>query len=198
MALWTPKYTPTQVWVNFADATTITLVDDKISVADDQSGNGIDLVQTTSGQRPDYAVVTINSLNTASFVSAQSEGLQTASNPFGASISNAHVFMIYKTPATLEAATNFSLSASVTTKWGAHAPWSDAACYFDVDGASGANRITKTSFATTSEELMASFYCSTTEGVQELWKNGTKVASDATGHTADVDGNIFLSSVKDR
>ncbi len=54
------------LWIDFADASTITTGVGGISQADDKSGNGYHLTQGTSGSRPDYSG-SLNGRNIATF-----------------------------------------------------------------------------------------------------------------------------------
>ena len=191
--LWTPEQATTQAWWDAADTDTISDTGGLTDSITDKSGNSLTL-SALSTKRPTTNSVTMNSLNTLLFQGAANE-MNTASNPFGASISNAAIFMVIKTPSLLVKGTNFTLTGSATNayRWQAHAPWVSTV-YFDCGAVATPNRISSGSWVTTSEEIFCSFYCSTTDSVQQIWKNGTQTVADASGHTVSTVGNIFIGS----
>ena len=62
---WTPAQITTALWLDAADSSTITIVDDKVSAWDDKSGNGIAAANTTASKRP--SVSTINGVQAIQF-----------------------------------------------------------------------------------------------------------------------------------
>lgn len=66
-ALWTPAKITTALWLDAADASTITTVSGAVSQWNDKSGNSRNATQSTSANRPAYATVTQNGLNTITF-----------------------------------------------------------------------------------------------------------------------------------
>jgi hypothetical protein len=194
LTYWTPADITTEAWYDAVDSSTITESGGEVSQWDDKSGNGNHMEQGTGSKQPLTNSTNINGLNTISFDKTSSQLMETSSNPFGGSVVDAHVFQVFKTASTLVTGTNFSLTGSSNggNKWQALV-WDDTNCYFDTGGISPPNRLQTNSWATTSEEIMGSFYGSDTEEVQEIWKNGTLSASDATGHTVSTVGNMQIA-----
>jgi hypothetical protein len=65
--LWTPAAITTALWLDAADASTITTVSGAVSQWNDKSGNGLNATQGTSGLRPIVATASQNFLNGISF-----------------------------------------------------------------------------------------------------------------------------------
>jgi hypothetical protein len=79
-------------------------------------------------------------------------------------------------------------------RWQADAPWAGDTA-FDVGGKSAPERLSLASSPTTNETLMYGFYNSTTNSVQELWKNGSLADSDATASDVGaVGGQISIGA----
>ena len=64
---WTPALISTALWLDAADASTITTVSGAVSQWNDKSGNGRNASQATSGSRPIVVTASQNSLNGISF-----------------------------------------------------------------------------------------------------------------------------------
>jgi hypothetical protein len=67
-SLWTPANLTTGIWLDAADASTLTLVDGKISEWRDKSGAGRNFTQTTAAERPSAVTNTLNGLVVADWV----------------------------------------------------------------------------------------------------------------------------------
>jgi hypothetical protein len=80
MALWTPAYISTALWLDAADASTITESNGDVSQWDDKSGNGRNAVQATASKQPSHNSTTINSIGVLSF-DGVSDQLDIASQP---------------------------------------------------------------------------------------------------------------------
>jgi len=68
------------LWIDFADASTVTLSGFDITQVNDKSGNGKTLTQGTAVRRPTYATASQNGLNTASFDGGDSLAAATAAD----------------------------------------------------------------------------------------------------------------------
>jgi hypothetical protein len=66
----------------------------------------------------------------------------------------------------------------------AYAPFSDNAYYWDVGGATSPNRIVSAAIAVNNQVDILTFINSTAASIQQIWRNGVLVASDATAHTS--------------
>jgi hypothetical protein len=66
-ALWTPADITTALWLDAADASTITLESGAVSQWNDKSGNGRNFAQSASGNRPTYASTGLNGKPTLAF-----------------------------------------------------------------------------------------------------------------------------------
>ncbi|MEN9766838.1 MAG: Synechococcus phage [Cyanobacteriota bacterium] len=101
--LWTPAAITTALWLDAADASTVTTVSGNVSQWNDKSGNGRNAAQGTAGSRPAYTSAGQNGLNTISF-DGSSDRLSLAS---GLSLGTAHsIFVVAKNSATITAASS--------------------------------------------------------------------------------------------
>jgi len=67
---WTPSQITTALWLDAADASTVTTVSGAVSQWNDKSGNGRNATQSTAARRPLYGTILQNGLNTLEFQSA--------------------------------------------------------------------------------------------------------------------------------
>ena len=74
---WTPAEITTELWLDAADASTITESGGAVSQWDDKSGNGRDVSQATAAARPQYALAGLNGRNVVTFNGSNS--IETAS-----------------------------------------------------------------------------------------------------------------------
>lgn len=70
--LWTPARITTALWLDAADANTITLNSSTVSQWNDKSGNGCNFSQATTASQPVYATNALNGKNVINFVSSDS------------------------------------------------------------------------------------------------------------------------------
>ena len=69
---WTPALITTALWLDAADASTITLNASTVSGWNDKSGNGRHFAQATSANQPVYTTSALNGKNVVTFVSTDS------------------------------------------------------------------------------------------------------------------------------
>ena len=81
-AAWTPAQITTALWLDAADASTITTVSGAVSQWNDKSGNGRHLSQATAASRPAYQATGLSSLPTLQF-DGINDFLQNTSFSFG-------------------------------------------------------------------------------------------------------------------
>lgn len=67
VAFWTPAQITTALWLDAADASTITLNGSTVSQWNDKSGNGNNATQSTAANQPTYQATGLNSRPTLSF-----------------------------------------------------------------------------------------------------------------------------------
>lgn len=72
-ALWTPASITTALWLDAADASTITLNGSAVSQWNDKSGNGNHVTQATASAQPTYSMTGFNGLPTLSFDAVNDE-----------------------------------------------------------------------------------------------------------------------------
>lgn len=69
---WTPAQITTALWLDAADASTITLNSTTVSQWNDKSGNSRNFSQATAGNQPVYSINALNGKNVVNFVSSDS------------------------------------------------------------------------------------------------------------------------------
>ena len=190
---WTPKDIATGLtgWYDAADASSITKFENSVSQWKDKSGQHLHLNQYDIAKRPQSGA-SINSLNALDFTGGD---MKTSSNPFAPTIQDAFVFMVGKTDS-LNQGTAFTLtgSSNAANRWNSHLPWSNGAAFFDAGGTNGGNRLSKGGWAAAGDVWMAGLYNSTTEQVQQVFKNGSLFVGDANASAVNTVGNIFIGS----
>jgi hypothetical protein len=73
--VWNPSMISTALWLDAADATTVTTVSGAVSQWNDKSGNGRNATQGTAGNRPVYQASAQNGLNAVRFTAASAHSL---------------------------------------------------------------------------------------------------------------------------
>jgi hypothetical protein len=114
---WDPSLISTALWLDAADASTITTVSGAVSQWNDKSGNNRHVAQSDSAKRPTVSSASINSKNTLLFDGSNDFLVSTgASLPVGAS--SRSMFVVYKPGAT---SGTFAIcgqsGASVSNQW---------------------------------------------------------------------------------
>ncbi len=192
-AAWTPAQISTAGWYDASDAGTITESGGAVSQWNDKSGNDLHL-QAAGGQEPLTGSTSINGTNAIDF-DGSNDQMSTSSNPFGAAVNDALVIMVHQVDNDSDQGTIFTLTGSDASgsRWQSHAPYNGTA-YFDCGGTGGANRINQNYGTNTGDNVLLGFYGSTTDNVQQIYKNGTLLVGDASGHSVNTAGNIFVGS----
>jgi|GEM_PF-2647792 len=190
---WTPAQLTTTAWYDASDSGTLTETGGAISQWDDKSGNGLNL-QASASQEPINGTTTINGTNAIDF-DGNNDQMSTSSNPFGSAVSDALVIMVHKVNNDSDQGTIFTLTGSDASgsRWQSHAPYNGTA-YFDCGGTGSANRINTNYGTDTGDNVLVSFYGSTTDNVQQIFKNGSLLIGDTSGHSVNTVGNLFLGS----
>lgn len=198
--IWTPANPGLSMvsWHDAQDDATIVQADaaGRVSQWTDKSGSNNHWLQATALRQPTTGSDNINGFNVIGFVAASQYFLAMGSNPFGATITNAALFMVINVKTVTEAITTFSLTGSATAanRWQSHVPWSDGTVYFDNGGVSGANRVNYASGWAANKLAVMGFIGSTTSSVQQIWEGGTLKIGDATGHSVSTVGNPTLGA----
>lgn len=186
---WSPTDLAPVAWYDASDPASITQATGAVSQWNSKVGTS-HMIQATSTKRPVTGTSQINGLNAIAF-DGTDDALKTASNPFGASVSNA-MFMAVTNIGTLTNSTMFSLTGGSTNRWQSHSPYGNGTVYFDCGGSAGVNRLTGASGWSAGQNKLLGFYCSTTDNVQQVWADGTSLLSDATGHTVTASSGLAL------
>jgi hypothetical protein len=197
--LWTPADITTLGWYDAQDAATIVqaTTPGRVSQWTDKGSVGTrHFLQGTAARQPTTGADNINGFNVIGFDAASQYFLAMGSNPFGATISNAALFMVINVKSVSQAVTTFSMTGSATAanRWQSHCPWTGPTVYFDCGGASGANRVQYGSGWAANTIRIMGFICSVTNSVQQIWESGLLKIGDATGHNVNTVGNPTLGA----
>ena len=191
---WTPAQITTQAWYDASDTSTLSLnaLSGLVNQWNDKSGSSLNLSQANIILQPATGGV-INGLNAVNFTNST---MSTSINPFGATINNAFVICVHKSDV-VSPGTNptlFSLSGTDLNRWQAHAPYINGQAIFDCGNAVENHRVQASYNNSAGNVMLVSFYCSTTENIQEIFKNGSFLNKDTRGAAVTTTGNIFLGS----
>ncbi len=178
-------------WYDASDLSTITQSDGAVSQWSDKSVNALHLSQEDVARQPQSGEAAINGMNTIKF---ENDRLASSGNPFFPAIEDGFVMAVHKVDATSSGQTLFSLSGSEnnTFRWQAHAPWGST-LYFDVNSSSG-GRVSSNYGVGIGTDVLVSFYCSTSESVQQVYKDGALLVGKDTANSVVPQGNIFVGS----
>ncbi|MFN4874409.1 MAG: hypothetical protein ACK5JP_11415 [Akkermansiaceae bacterium] len=191
---WSPDEISTTAWYDAADASTIIATSGTVSQWRDKSGNDLHLTQSLSARQPSTAGK-INNINALDFTGNM---MTMSKNPFGASVSNGFVITVYKVDS-IQNGTLFSLTGSEnhSSRWNAQAPYADKYMYFDCGGVIlGSTRLSTSNYGVKpGNTVLASFYSSTTDNLQQVHKNGSLLNGDSSGHAVATVGNISVGGV---
>ncbi|MCC5843543.1 MAG: hypothetical protein JJU05_04755 [Verrucomicrobia bacterium] len=192
---WSPAEMPGIVgWYDASDAATLTADGGSVSQWADKSGNELHLTQSEAARRPATGATTINGTNAIKFDGVD-DRLNTSTNPFGSSVNDAFVLAVHRVDARVSNQTLFSLTGSSenANRWQSHAPWGSE-IFFDTGG-TGAERLRTNYDVSVGDVVLAGFYGSTTDNVQQIFKNGSLLAGDNSGHSVNTAGNLFVGGI---
>jgi Bacterial Ig domain/Calx-beta domain len=193
---WTPREIVVTAWFDGNNQSSMTQSNGAVTRWSDLSGNNNNLIQNTTNAQPTTGTVTINGLNAVDF-DGSNDKMAMAGNPFGSTINDALVMVVHKVKSTTANGTLFSLSGSTTATnfWQANVPASNGSLNFDTGGNSSPKRVSKAAAFTVNEVSMSGFYGSTSDTVQQVYKNGTLLIGDATGHAVATAGNPAIGGL---
>lgn len=191
---WTPVQMTTTGWYDASDDTTIVSSGGAISQWNDKSGNSLHLAQASSSKQPTLEASVINGSSAVNFDGSNDE-LVTSINPFGSTVNDAFVIAVHHIDQAGNKGTIFTLTGSdaASSRWQSHAPFGTTV-YLDCGGTGGGSRVNANYGVNTGDSVMVGFYCSTTDSVQQIYKNGALWVGDSTGHSVSTVGNIFVGS----
>ena len=198
-----PPWTPANLglglvlWLDASDSSSITLNGSNVSQWNDKSGNNNHVLQSVEANQPSYEIAGLNNRPALNFTN---NVMSTNTNPFGSTINDAFVAVVHKIDS-IQSGTLFSLSGSVSLpvyayRWQAHAPWSfKNSVIFDCGGNASPNRIQAASYGEVGDIIMSEFYCSISDNVQQVWKNGSLFIGDNSGHSVPTELGIFIGGI---
>jgi hypothetical protein len=187
LKLWLDAQDLTTLYQNSACTTAVAANNDPVGCWRDKSGNTNHSTQGTAGFRPLY--------KTGAYAKIAFDGtddlLDAGSSVVSGTLSSFEV--LWAGEQYQENGISWTLNNG-GTRIQTHSPWSDGSAYFDVGGAGGANRVSA-AWGTSNGVLNLWGASNTVAGnFQGLYKNGTVLASDATGHSVVITGNTIIGA----
>lgn len=151
----------------------------------DQSGNLKNVTQTTTTNQPQIVNAgSLYTLNGKPYMYSDLGDNLVGADLMGSSASEIVAFTIIQTYSTSNGSFgNLAFGLNTSPRFSVHLPWSDLNIYFDAGASTTPNRVTATSQFTNATLYQFTFVNSVTSSYQAIRKNGTVIASDATGHT---------------
>ena len=130
---WTPAQITTSLWLDAADATTITLNSTTVSQWNDQSGNGRNFSQATAGNQPVYSTSALNGKNVVAFTGSN-DHFMTAASVLPSGSTAGSIFWVQTTEADPSTNSN-NLGSLISKDWGGniydnHVPYTEGSIYF--------------------------------------------------------------------
>lgn len=93
--IWNPSMLGPTLWLDAADASTVTLNGSTVSRWNNKSGNNISLVQPITENQPTYSLASLNGLNTLSF-DGSNDTMATVANVLPTGNSPRSMFVVYR------------------------------------------------------------------------------------------------------
>jgi hypothetical protein len=130
---WTPTQITTSLWLDAADASTITLNSTTVSQWNDKSGNSRNFSQATAGNQPTYQASGINSKPSVAFTGSN-DNFMTASSVLSSGSTAGSIFWVQTTEADPSTNAN-NFGSLISQDWGSdafanHVPYTDGNIYF--------------------------------------------------------------------
>lgn len=177
------------LWLDAADEDSITDDAGAISQWNDKSGNGFNVVQSSSSLKPTY----VSSVQNGNNIVRWDGGDSLTRDPFTWPTQYFTVFFVHKTTT----ATNSNLFRTVTfetNRISAHTPWGGATPIFYFDfGNTSTGRLQYTYSAGGPLTSWTQHTCRNESGVgQQVWRDGTLRVSDGTTDDFGSPGNYTL------
>lgn len=186
--VWNPSMIQTALWLDAADASTVTTVSGAVSQWNDKSGNGRHVTQAIAGNRPAYSSAAINNKNALSFITDDS--LQLSSPGFATGASSKSLFVVYQ-PGTTGSTSHWICGYAIgtaTSSWFGMMYRNDTVKgdpYF----ATYATDLTDSATPTLSTKFAASTYDGTT---LRLYRNGSEIASGARSLSTATNADFLI------
>lgn len=195
---WIPTYLGANLllWLDASDSNSIILNGSNVSQWNDKSGNNNHVLQSVEANQPSYEIAGLNNRPALNFTN---DVMSTNTNPFGSTINDAFVAVVHKIDS-IQSGTLFSLSGSVSLpvyayRWQTHAPWNTGSVIFDCGGTVSPNRIQAANYGAVGDIIISEFYCSISDNVQQVWKNGSLFIGDNSGHSVPTELGIFIGGI---
>jgi hypothetical protein len=149
-------------------------------VYDQKAGTAFNLGQATAGSQPQ--IVNAGALITAggrpALAGVGNSSALTAADVLGGTTAEMMVCLV-----TVPQAGRVGLAQFSTGGSNCYMPFTDQAYYFDVGGASAPNRISSGAVGVNGATDIITLINSAAGSIQQIWRNGVLIASDATAHS---------------
>lgn len=192
-APWDPTLATIEAWWDMSSTDHVQLVDGSVtavSAVTDRTGNGYQITQSSTTLQP--TITSINGTQALLFDGVEDAMTTIDNTPLGTPgqlTNDVMIFIVYRVESTTGNGTLFNNVGG--TRFLTHAPYSNNVCYFDVGGTAPGQRVLVNNWASPAQVMIAAFYVSVTDNVQQIWRNGQLAAGDLTGNTATV-GTSFV------
>lgn len=148
----------------------------------DQSPIDLDLVQLALDNRPIFRNNNLNFNPTVDF-DGVNDFLENPDSPFTSARSDETNIFIVAFEDVRKTSSIFDFSGSTSQRFQAHYPWSDGVAYFDINGSTGASRVSAPVPFSVGEASIGGFVNSVANNNQEILVNAGSIASDNTGES---------------
>ncbi|HAY75806.1 MAG TPA: hypothetical protein DCY32_09035, partial [Opitutae bacterium] len=186
-ASWTPAdlSNPPVLWLDGNDSSSYDVTGDFVTQWRDQTDPSVFLRATNNNRRPKSGTI-INGLGTIDF--DVGHRLDSSSNPLGSgTLDDAALYIVYHLQSNGLRQSIFNNGAN----WRSHGPWTNGYVYWDVGSGTG-YRIQADNWALAGETLIGMWYASSSESVQQVWKNGKLYVADDSAISTSITGNFVL------
>jgi hypothetical protein len=195
--LWTPAAITTALWLDAADASTVTTVSNNVSQWTDKSGNSRNVAQGTAGSRPAYTSEGLNGLNVITF-DGTTDTLFNASAALMRNVGATTLWAVAR-PGSNTAANKIIVSTTTVT------PSTRAQLFYEANGglSAGGRRETANSFQSTTATAYSSsakILCAQfdyTNATLTTFESGTQVATrsfQTAGNTPNDAGGLYVGA----
>ena len=188
-ASWTPSSlgTAPSLWLDGNDSSSYDTTGNLVTQWRDQTDSNVFLRATNNNRRPKSGT-TINGLGSIDF--DVGHRLDSSGNPLGSNgdtLEDSALYIVYQLQSNGLRQSIFNNGAN----WRSHGPWTNGYVYWDV-GAGTGYRLQAANWALAGETLIGMWYSSSTENVQQVWKNGRLYATDDSSVPTSITGDFIL------
>jgi hypothetical protein len=151
----------------------------------DQSGNGINLTQSTAANQPRIVNTgTVDQMGSRPSQRGDATDFLEGADALGGSANEVDIFFVTNLYSFINSANgNTFFGLAETPRFTANMPWSDSNIYFDIAGTSAPNRVSISGQMATNTSYQFNLTHSVAQNIQRVRKNGSQIGNDGSGHT---------------